>query len=404
MPKAFGKFDLKETLPLRPFEVYLKINSREGTASWKSAYISVQKLLNHLLRYTKSEASREKYLRHLCQFSRWSHLDSDKLTKLPRKRVEMLVQDFADGLAAQDRSRSYVNTVIKRLRTFFRVNGFNGNQELKVHGYFVPTRYRKIPEYIPNKTEVFAMADESGSRRDRAVILALWSTGLRVSTFCALNYSDVVNELNKTKSCLMVRVYPEMKERVEDSCKGLIPYYTFMCLEAVEALRSYLAEREEKYGDVDLDFPLFHSDWTLWAKEERSRQRLGRRAIGLIVKRAAKFAGIQQWKFVTPHCLRKAFESVLRSPTTDGGRLDKGTQEFFMGHILPNTQDVYYDKTKVEFHRQEYSKLDFSRASKIFGKTKDKLVNIEKLEMYLDEGWQFVAKISDMKAIVRKGD
>ena len=60
--------------------------------------------------------------------------------------------------------------MIKRLRTFFRVNGYEG---LTIATYFVPTRYRKRPEYVPSKDEVHAMADAAGSPRNRAIILAL---------------------------------------------------------------------------------------------------------------------------------------------------------------------------------------------------------------------------------------
>lgn len=397
--KAFGKFDLRSPLPPRGFEVYFGIMAREGPKGWRSSYASAQKLLNHLARYTTSDSSREKYLGLLWRFCQWSGRSPDGLVRLPKGRVEALVQGFADELAGMDRSRAYVNSVIKRLRTFFRVNGY---KSLSIATYFVPTRYRKKPEYVPSKDEVHAMADAAGSPRNRAIILFLWSSGLRVSTLCALNYGDVAKELEKGEPHIMVPVYPEMKERVPDACKGQIPYYTFICLEAGEALRSYLRDREEKYGSIDPEDPLFHSDWTLWTRGERSSKRLGRRGVGLIVKRAAKLAGIGEWRHVTPHCLRKAFESVLRSPVVGGGRLDKGTQEFFMGHILPGTQDVYYDKTKVEFHREEYVKLDFSRGGMSMERMTDKLIDIEELEGYLSNGWLFVAKISDHKAVVRR--
>lgn len=36
-------------------------------------------------------------------------------------------------------------------------------------------------------------------------------------------------------------------------------------------------------------------------------------------------------------------------------------QEFFMGHILPGTQDAYFDKTDIEMLRTEYAKLHFGR-------------------------------------------
>ena len=99
--------------------------------------------------------------------------------------------------------------------------------------------------------------------------------------------------------------------------------------------------------------------------------------------------------------MRKALESVLRSPLTDGTRLDKGTQEFFFGHILPGAQDTYYDKTKIEFHRDEYSKLDFS-LSRSTQRSSDKLVPIPELEDHFRDGWSFVSKISENVAIVRR--
>lgn len=400
LTRAFNKFTLHVPLPLREFERAFGIKCREGKKAWQSSSPSVQQLLDHLQRFTRSASSREKYLRHLRQFCRWCRLDPDELIRLSKMKVEALVQEFADRLAQKDLSKSYVNTVIKRLRTFFRVNGYVGRKELEIRGYFVPTRYRKVPEYIPTKIEIFAMADAAGSRRDRATVLMLWSTGLRVSTLCSLNYGDVVEELENGEPFVKVSIYPRMKERVADACKGLIPYYTFMCSEAGEALRSYLRERREKLGDITLGDPLFHSDWTLWTRHNRTQRRLGRRAIGLVVKRAARYAGVQQWQSTTPHCLRKAFESVLRSPTISGGRLDKGTQEFFMGHILPSTQDVYYDKTKVGFHRKEYSTLDFSRVEGT-SRAKDKLIDIGQLERFLEDGWLFVAKVSNEKVIVR---
>jgi integrase len=118
-----------------------------------------------------------------------------------------------------------------------------------------------------------------------------------------------------------------MKRRLPDACKGNIPYYTFICREAVEALRTYLQDRSEKYGPLTSESPLFHAEWTLWSRRERSDKRLGRRTVAKVIRRAAKLASISQWTCITPHTLRKAFESVLRNPTIDGGRMDKGTQD-----------------------------------------------------------------------------
>ena len=82
-----------------------------------------------------------------------------------------------------------------------------------------------------------------------------------------------------------------------------------------------------------------------------------------IVKMAAKRAGVPQWQYVKPKCLRTAFETVLHSELVDGGRLDPKIQEFFIGHILPGCEDDYFDKTEVEMLRAEYAKLNFGRVA-----------------------------------------
>jgi len=72
-----------------------------------------------------------------------------------------------------------------------------------------------------------------------------------------------------------------------------------------------------------------------------------------------------------------------------------------MGHILPGSQDVYYDKADVEFHRREYARLDFSRG-KSTARVRDKLIDMKELEAHLRDGWLFVARVSDDKVIVRR--
>ncbi|MGB9660104.1 MAG: hypothetical protein ACPLY9_06290 [Nitrososphaerales archaeon] len=81
------------------------------------------------------------------------------------------------------------------------------------------------------------------------------------------------------------------------------------------------------------------------------------------MKTAAKRAGIVKWRDVWVHTLRKTFKTVLRSPLQDGSNMDPSLQEYFMGHILPGSQDTYFDKSKIEELRSAYRKLDFSRTN-----------------------------------------
>ncbi|MCJ7423949.1 tyrosine-type recombinase/integrase [Candidatus Bathyarchaeota archaeon] len=396
MGKAFGKLDFSKPLELRQFEHFFGITAREGPEAWKSKYKSAQNLLDHLSRFGRSEGSKEVYLNRLRRLCEWSNADPDRLVNLPKHKTETLLQKFVDETAGLNRSRAYVNSMTKQLRTFFRANG----KTLRLHTLSIPPRYRKRNEYIPTIAEVRAMAACAGSLRNRALILTAWSSGLRVSTLCALNYGDLADDLNAGHTSALVPVYPKMKERLPNACKGNIPYYTFICREAVEALRAYLRDRSEKYGSITPEAPLFHAEWNLWERNERSSKRLGRRTIAKIIRQAARLSGISQWASITPHTMRKAFESVLRSPTIDGSRMDMATQQFFFGHILPGSQDAYYDKDKTDYHRLEYEKLNFFDSPAT--RSTDKLIHSKELEKHLNEGWMFIAQLDSKQTIVRR--
>jgi hypothetical protein len=213
------------------------------------------------------------------------------------------------------------------------------------------------------------MAERAGSIRNRAIIYTLLSTGLRNTAIRALIVRDVIKELEAGQKNLLVKVEPEWNKRIPGACKNSIPYYTFTSAQAAEAIREMLERRKEIFGFIRDDEPLFIS-----MGSQRSRRiPLSSRELQEIVKNAAKEAGIKEWTHVTPHSLRKVFESVLRSPMKDGDRMDSKDQEFLIGHILPGTQDPYYDWSKIGKLRNEFSKLMF---------TEEKLPEVENLSMY----------------------
>jgi len=287
-------------------------------------------------------------------FCKFAGMDPDGLISLSRDEASKLLQSYVDDLAAKGYSVRTVNVVLAYLKTFFRVNGFKGERELEVERYHQPSRYRKKPEYVPTPEEIWAMAYASGSLRNRAMILALYTSGLRNSTLRALLYGDVKEELEAGLDIIRVPVYPDMKKVDPGACKGNISYYSFLSREAVQALREYLEERRRKYGGIGEDEPLFISTSTNVPPEKRRRTPVKRRSLTELVKRAARKAGIERWRDVYPHCLRKAFESALRN-----SGLDPKDQEFLMGHILPGSQDAYYDHTKVESLRKKYAQVNF---------------------------------------------
>ena len=332
---------------MREWENYLNV---EG---WTSGYESVANLLSHYKRMTRSELTKAQVCDDLMALCKFAGKNPDKLTLLSPVEASKLVQRFIDGLRDRDQGIRTINVALAYLKMFFRVNGFKGEREVDVERHHQPARYRKRPEYIPTPQEIYKMAYSAGSARNKAMVLALYTSGLRNSTLRAVLYGDVRAELEKNGISRVV-VSPEMKRIDEGACKGNIPYYTFFSKETVEAINAYLDERKQEYGTIMDNEPLFASTSTNVTPDVRRMTSSKKRALDELVKRAAKKAGIPKWKDVYPHCLRKAFEAALRN-----SGLDLKDQEFLIGHILPGTMDTYYNKTKTEELKLKYAKVRF---------------------------------------------
>jgi len=437
---------------------FLRIKSDgEGLSS---EFASVQKLVDYLLyRKSGSEGSVYAYAYHVACFCRWARVNPDELLSRDRGELEKLVQKYLDEICKRSRKRGrsvrYVNLALMCLKTFFRVNGFNkeNNLELRLQSYRQPPRTRNRAEYVPTRSEASRMAERAKGKRNRAIIYTLISTGLRNSALRALTIGDVRKELEEGCQNLVIRVEPEWNKRIPGACKNGIPYYTFTSHQATQAIKEMLEERIERFGAVKDDEPLFLSKSSLGNKKNP----LSARELQQIVKNAAKEANIENWKHVTPHSMRKVYESVLRSTLKDGGRMDTKDQEFLMGHILPGVQDHYYDWTKIDRLRSEFSKLRFEdkeppeledlkmyrKMAKIFGinpedvkkrseeelnrvlsweeekkvleeqirarlhhsnedMKEQKVISKEELDKYLQNKWRFLGTVDSQRVVVEK--
>jgi site-specific recombinase XerD len=142
----------------------------------------------------------------------------------------------------------------------------------------------KLPERLPQakkKSElaklfaVMKQRNDEYSRRDYALFLLLYQSGLRVSEALSLRISDV-NFHNQT-----IRIFG--KGQIE----SIIPFST----QTKNALRAYLRTRRDK---TDKSY-LFLS---------YRKGKLGYRQVNTLLKEYAKQAGIED---ITPHSLRHSF-------------------------------------------------------------------------------------------------
>lgn len=168
------------------------------------------------------------------------------------------MQDFVDDVGSHNSETG--NPARAALVACLKSNGFDGSEKgaIQIKGWFSPARKTmEMDDYVPSKEEIYRMTGTGrvNNLRDRAAILFLFASGLRQGTLRALRYRDIRQEVEAGVVPLKVPVYPEMKQVVKDACKGIVPYYTFIGQEAIDALKAYLREMEEragKLGDDDL--------------------------------------------------------------------------------------------------------------------------------------------------------
>ena len=308
----------------------------------------MQRLLDHLSRRTKSESSRIQYLNTVATLCRREGRTPEQIVRLTTQKAEDSVQSYLDEMAKKGRSRKWVNVSMAQLITFFRVNGFKKQKELEIERHYVPVRYRKRPEYIPMPSEINKMVIAGVTPSQKALVLFVYEGGFRNSTARAVRYTDVKAELDAGVEVVHVHVRSTMKEVDPDAAKGRVEYDPFVGREAVKAVKEHIRHVEKRIGR-----PL-PPEWPLFPGQYLDGKPVKKESLEEMVKRLARNAGIERWRDVYPHCLRKAFENAVRN----SGMYWKD-QEILMGHILPGSMDTYLDKTRTEEFREKHARVRF---------------------------------------------
>lgn len=214
-----------------------------------------------------------------------------------------------------------------------------------------------------------------------------------------LQEHTIKKELKRGEECLMIIVHEVMKKRIPNACKNRMFYYTFIPRKVTECLRLYLSERVERYGPIFDGQPIFITKNRRIPLRERLGTPISPRELQLIVKKLAKRAGIENWEHVYPHCLRKTYEGFLRNQPDDV-KLDDKESEFLFGHILPGSQDTYFDKTKIDHIRGKYARM-ISEPTTSVDKDED-VIDEDKLQTFLQQGWHYEATLRSGKVVVSR--
>ncbi len=268
-----------------------------------------ERFIQELRRQEKASNTIESYRYDLVLFSRWLEATNGEPFQADRITPTDLREYRSYLLTVEHRSPATINRRLASLRTFFQwARAEDLCREIPTDSVKGIQTSPRAPKSLPKKDvdRLIREVEQSGNKRDLAILQVLRHTGIRVGELTALRTSDVT--ISERKGQLVVRSGKGSKYRV-------VP----LNADARKALSDYLAVRPKHTSDA-----LFLG---------RRSDRLSPRAVE---KTVLKYAHLARLEDVTPHTLRHTFgKSAL-----DAG-VDLVTVSRLMGHERLETTAIY---------------------------------------------------------------
>ncbi len=273
--------------------------------------------------------------------------DPSDLLKLSDSEAKSLVKRVAQFYLQKEKP-TWARGIVITMRGFYEAH----DRELKFkrsERIRTPASKKRAVEYVPTSSDAYRMADVSGSKRNKAAILSLFQSGVRVGCLCNWTYGMVEKQLfPEVKVPVEIKVTPGMDSKLN---LYRLPYYvTFLHEEAAQALRDYLEERKEKGWKPKPNDPVFVTESSASQGEPWTPGNVWE-----IIKRSAELAELKPESIWT-HCLRKSFRKVLNSSP-----IDEDTKEALMGHKLPGSRGSYFDYHDTDEVAEKYLQANFAR-------------------------------------------
>ena len=277
----------------------------------------------------------------LMTFSQAMNISPEEWRKLDKFRARDLAWKYIEPLKASQSGTAMVT--LSTLKSWFR--NLNGEQlpldsrRGGKHNVRVIAKKATI-EHIPSKEEIYRIVDMAGNLRDKAILLMLFRSGIRVNALIRLTLGMVGEQLSQ--EILTLRITSDIDTKLRGA--GIPFYYTFLNGEGAITLKQFCQVAHKKSKP---ETPLFYTSTT--------RHPISDTWIWRVVKKCVGRAGMDP-KSMWVHSFRKAFRKVVSQAS-----IDDDSKEEMMGHVLKGSREAYFDRTDVELLQAAYEKCHFER-------------------------------------------
>jgi len=396
-----------------------------------------------------SRVTADVYLRRLGGTCKQLNLTPQKLLTLNDRELAAVLADFVSKLEGEGKAGSYIESCIKAVKSWLAFNMRELKVKIKIRDASdTPTlRNERVPTQLELK-KIFICADVRG----RVACVLPAHSGLRIETLG--NYTGTDG--------LRIKDFPELSIKGEEIVFDKIPtmivvrrelskaghqYFTFLSEEGCEYLKSYLESRLKKGEKLTPESPILRP-------KVAPKPFIRSTNVSDMIRATIRKAGFK-WR---PYVLRSYFDTQLMLAESKGLIL-RDYRQFWMGHkgdienryttnkcrlpenVIEDMREAYKkaqeylqtikpetskEKLVEEFRKQlllvagftkeEINKMDIMgisdeefqetiRKRLLENRNEDcgtqKVINLNELEKYLEDGWEYVATLPNKKVIIK---
>jgi hypothetical protein len=401
------------------------------------------------------------YARTLIRLSKKLELTPTQILENARadqRGFEDTILDFVTKLEREGKAPGYIDSYLKILKSWLEYNEITLKRKIKVGNL---NRTPTIEdERIPTKDELKQILNYAKMRGKCSIVLMAFS-GLRPESLAYSNGLDGLEirdlpELEITDNQVLFAKIPTMVVVRPEISKAKHKYFSFLGPEGCEYLKSYLdkrlAEKEQLLPESALISVKKGYNETGYRESGRDNQHITTKTLTKEIRTAMRPR--YDWR---PYVLRSYFDTQLLV-AENNGKIAHAYRQFFMGHkgdmgaryttnkgrlpeeFIEDMRESYRksleyletskatvseDRLQDALRRQlllvagfsgdEIDELDLGMDDTEFQETvrkrlvgsvvnngnSQRVVGVDDVEMFIGKGWDFVAKLTDEKAIIK---
>ncbi len=273
----------------------------------------------------KSEKSFETYFKNLNLFRKFIGADDfDSITRIDPIKLQIFLEDYIMNLKGKI-SPNTIPTYYFPIQAFLETNDIDLKWK-KIRRLF-PAKVKKTGRDAWSTQDIKTMLSHSINIRNRALVLFLASSGIRVG---ALVDMKMRNLIDMPLGCKAVLVYEDSTEE----------YWTFITPEASESLERYIAKRKSDGEYIIPDSPLFR---TKYADGASKVKKLSTKGAYETIVRILNTSGLRtqdvkkkgRFNKMPDHAFRKRFLTILKS----NPKIPTSQAEKMVGHQVYRDED-----------------------------------------------------------------